>query len=468
MRFPGLPCLSAIFLTLLSPSDVAAYSWNDFEEAPHNYNTAELKDPMSLLLKRIEVGELTIEEAPGKDLVARLLEELDIPVSSQTLVFTQTSLQRKIVNPGNPRAMYFNEDVYLGWMPGGRIEIASVDPDLGMIFYFQRELDRTEGDLFRRERRCLGCHAGSATNFLPGLLGRSVFPDQNGRSMRSVNSFFRIGHDAEFADRWGGWFVTGQQHGSLRHMANAIATRNSGAVTLDRDAGNRITSDLSRFFPESLHLSPGSDVLAMLAHDHQISAHYYINQAQYKVRQALHDNQRDLNSDRSVIAELTPSSRRLAADGMRELLRYFTFADEAPFGGQQVQGDEAYRKDFQANRRESGSGRSLKDLDMKDRLLKFRVSWMIYSRAFDGMPPAARQDFYHQLYHILTAPTPPEGFEHLQADEKQTLYEILSDTKPELAKAWASLADTKTSQKNGPDNSNLAEVLGENPTVNGK
>ena len=438
LRLP-YPILCLALLVLAAPATSPAQFWNDFEEFPHNYFSADLKDPMSLLIKRVEAGEIKLDEAPGKPLVDRLLKELDIPVSSQTLVFTQTSLQRKIVNPANPRAMYFNEDIYLGWMPGGRIEIASVDPDLGMIFYFQRELDKSNGPLFTREKRCLGCHAGSATNFLPGLLGRSVFPDQNGRSVKGVNSFRRVSHKVDFRDRWGGWYVTGHQHGSLGHMANAIAERGNGGIKFDREAGGRIKFDLTEFFPGEAHLHGGSDLLAMLAHDHQISAHYYINQAQYKVRQALHDNQMDLNSGREALADLKSSSRVEAMDGIHYLLRYLTFAEEAPMGGQQTAGGEEYLKAFQANRRETADGRSLKDLDMKDRLLKHRVSWMIYSKAFDGMPLAARQEVYHQLHQILNAPTAPEGFEHLEAAEKKALAEILRETKPELAAAWQKL-----------------------------
>ena len=438
LRLPFLiPSLA--LLILAAPVTSPAQYWNDFEDAPHNYFSAELKDPLSLLLARIEAGEVKLDELTGKPLVDRLLKELEIPVSSQTLVFTQTSLQRKMVNPGNPRAMYFNEDIYLGWMPGGRVEVASVDPDVGMVFYFQRELGKSSGPLFSREKRCLGCHAGSATNFLPGLLGRSVFPDQNGRSVKGISSFARVSHSVDFRERWGGWYVTGQQHGSLKHMANAIATRGNRGVELDREAGGRVQFDLSSFFPSQAHLNGGSDLLAMLAHDHQISAHYYINEAQYKVRQALHDNQKDPNSGREALADLKSSSRLEAADGVRHLLHYLTFADEAPMSGEPVAGGDDYLKTFQANRRETANGRSLKDLDMTDRLLKYRVSWMIYSKAFDGMPLAARQEVYHQLHTILTAPTAPEGYEHLEPEEKKALYDILRETKPELAAVWQTI-----------------------------
>ena len=55
-------------------------------------------------------------------------------------------------------------------MPDGRVEIASFDPELGPVFYFQRPLEDRKSRLLVRTRSCLGCHAGAATNFIPGSL----------------------------------------------------------------------------------------------------------------------------------------------------------------------------------------------------------------------------------------------------------------------------------------------------------
>lgn len=415
----------------------SAQYWNDFHLEPHDYNRASLDDPFSRLLARVEEGEIQLDEKPGKPLVERLLKELGIPESSQIFVFTQTSLQRQVVGPSNPRAIYFNEDVYLGWMPGGRIEVSSVDPKLGPVFYFQRPLDEPEEPLFARTGRCLGCHAGSASNFLPGLMGRSVFPDENGRAIRAVRTFERIGHEVSFADRWGGWFVTGLQHGSLGHMGNAIASKNLlGGMNLDREAGGRIEFDLSSFFPPESHLIEGSDVLALLVHDHQVSMQYFLNQAQYKMRQALFDNGLDPDSGREVLAKLKPVSAEEVEGGVRELLRYLLFADEEPLGGEEIVGGHAYREDFLATRRTTSDGLSLKDLDLKDRLLRHRCSWMIYSGAFEGLPRALKEEVYHQMWAIFTDDEAPEGFDYLVAEEKQALVKILSETKSDLPSYW--------------------------------
>lgn len=366
----------------------------------------------------------------------RLLKEFDIPVSSQVIVFTKTSLQRDQVSAHTPRAMYFNENVYLGWMPGGRIEIASIDPEVGPVFYFQRPLDRPDDLLFRRTRRCLGCHAGSATNFLPGLLGQSVFPLADGRSARGVKSFERVSHNIPFEDRWGGWMVSGSGLENIPHMANALATREDGKITLNRKTEGTLATDLSVFFPPGTHLTEGSDVLAMLAHDHQISAHYQMNEAQYRVRQAFYDVKLDANSGREALENIAAHDKADVSKSIDKLLRYFLFADEPSLGGNPIGGHGKYRADFQADKRVSRSGKSLKDLNMKDHLLENRLSWMVYSKAFDGMPRAVKEEFFYRLRHILTDPSGMAGYEHLGGKEKANIMEILADTKSGLPDFW--------------------------------
>src|SRR5204862_3933954 len=133
---------------------------------------------------------------------------LDVPVSSQTLVFSTTSLQLSLISPSNPRAIFFSEDIYVGYIPGGRIEVLSLDPELGAIFYIF-DIPREPGPIrYERSNRCLNCHATDDTGYVPGLVIRSVAPAANGASL---DSFRRLqsGHGIPFAERFGGWQVTG-------------------------------------------------------------------------------------------------------------------------------------------------------------------------------------------------------------------------------------------------------------------
>jgi hypothetical protein len=348
-------------------------------------------------------------------------------MESQVLVFTKTSLQRRVVNPESPRALYFNEDVYLGWMPNGRIEIASMDPKVGGVFYFQRPLDDSEQPIFHREESCLGCHAGSATNFLPGLLARSVFPDGNGRSLKNVKTFDRIGHQVPFDERWGGWLLSGEV-GTARHMANALASVEDGKATLGQ------AKQPSKFFNAELHLRPDSDVLAMLLHDHQISMHHWMMEAHYRVRQGLHDA-KVKDTSRASLEAIESGEREDLEACVDRLMRYLLFADEAPMGEESWKDGGDYRKVFLADRRQTVDGRSLKDLKLRERIFKYRCSYMIYSKAFAALPLSLREEVYHRLYKVLT--NDADGFEHLGQEEREGILSILTETLPEAAAYWS-------------------------------
>ena len=415
------------FLFTLIAIPAFGQSFNDYDLAPHDYFGATLNDPMSALLERLGDPNKALSEPNGKPLVKRLLKELDIPVESQVLVFTKTSLQRRVVNPASPRALYFNEDVYLGWMPNGRIEIASMDPKLGGVFYFQRPLDDQEQPIFHREESCLGCHAGSATNFLPGLLARSVFSDGNGRSLKSVNTFERIGHQVPFEERWGGWLVSGQV-GAAKHMGNALASVEGRKPKLHP------AKQPSEFFDPDLHLRADSDVLAMLLHDHQISMHHWMMEAHYRVRQGLFDA-KVKDESRASLEAIESEDREDLERCLDRLMRYLLFADEAPMGEVAWKDGGDYRKVFLANRKQTADGRSLKDLRLRERIFEYRCSYMIYSNAFAALPLSLREEVYHRLHHLLT--TGADDVDHLGQGEREGILSILTETLPEAAAYWS-------------------------------
>jgi len=119
------------------------------------------------------------------------LEALDVPIESQIAVFVPDSLQRGRIGLGNPRTIFFNESVAVAWVRGGFIELASQDPEQGLIFYM---LDGVEVDTprFARRNDCLTCHYSFATAGIPGTLARS-----SGR--------FVVDHRVPLDQRWGGW-----------------------------------------------------------------------------------------------------------------------------------------------------------------------------------------------------------------------------------------------------------------------
>jgi len=397
-----------------------AQSFNEYGQSPHNYWGSELGDPMSELLKRVSKGKITLDEKPGIALVRRLLEELQISESSQILVFSRTSLQRGVVSPTNPRAIYFNDEVYLGWMPNGRIEIASSDPKKGFIFFFQRELSDQKAPLFSRDRVCIECHAGSATNFLPGPLARSVFPDSRGRSLKSVDSFELIGHEVPVHERWGGWYVT-RAHRGLNHMGNAIAIKENGRLKLKRKDPSK---GLNVFFNTSNYPVSTSDIEALLVFDHQVRMQFVLLESAYKVRQAIFDSHKSSNEKNPII--LNEVLQEVTETIVSELL----FKKEFPLDGKVVDASQSgkFITEFKVKGKIDSKGRSLRDLDLQDRLFKYRCSYMIYSKSFSAFPESLKNSVLNRIKKVLILESPQLGYEYLEVEEKKAIFEILSET----------------------------------------
>jgi len=421
MNFFLLIIFSALVSTVCL---LPAQSFNEYGQSPHNYWSSELEDPMSELLERVRKGEINLDESPGMPLVRRLLKELQIAESSQILVFSRTSLQRGAVSPTNPRAIYFNDEVYLGWMPNGRIEIASSDPEKGFIFFFQRELSDRKAPLFARDRVCIQCHAGSATNFLPGPLGRSVFPDSKGRSLKSVDSFELIGHEVPVHERWGGWYVT-RAHQDLNHMGNAIAVKENGKLKLQRKDSSKGLND---FFNTSNYPVSTSEIEALLVFDHQVRMQFVLIESAYKVRQAIFDYQKTSSKENS--ANISALLKEVTETIVSELL----FKEEFPLGGKIVDTSQPgkFVTEFKAKSKTDSRGRSLRDLDLQSRLFKYRCSYMIYSKSFRDSSKILKNSVLNRIKEIMTSESPQLGYEYLEAEEKKTIFDILSGTLAEF------------------------------------
>ncbi|MEO0445123.1 MAG: hypothetical protein AAF191_03490 [Verrucomicrobiota bacterium] len=395
--------------------------FNDFVDPPHHYHETKKRDPMTRLLDAVEAGDVPpLSEPVGRPLVERLLRELEIPVESQTLVFSKTSLQRRAVDPGNPRAVYFNEEIYLGWMPRGRIEIGSVDPHLGSVFYFQRPLDDHESPLFFESRNCLGCHAGSATNFLPGPLGRSIYPRTDGRSAGGFPHDL-AGHEIAPAHRWGGWYVSGAPAGS-KHFGNRLVQvredRSLEVIPFPEPGKSLSTVMVEGDFPYGAK----SDWLALLLLDHQIGMHYRLMVAHYKVRQADHDRNTEPGLPYAELpAALQKDYRRFA----RPVIDYLLFRNEAPLANRgALSNDSDFQRVFLAGKQVDEQGRSLKDLDLSNRLFRYRCSYMIYSDSFTQLPRGLKDVVYQGLQDFLQGGPYP-------GEECRAIHSILRSTLPD-------------------------------------
>src|SRR5215467_1085577 len=177
------------------------------DDAAIEYTSRPTNDSVSTLNREIEAGKVRLTFDGRHGYLASALEALHVPIESQMAVFSKTSVQAQRINPQNPRTLFFNDSVALGWVRGGFIEVAAQDPRQGVIFYTlaQSPVERPQ---FTRHNECLTCHNSSNALGVPGMLVRSQFTAPNGAPMRWLGNYLSD-HRSPLAERWGGWYVTG-------------------------------------------------------------------------------------------------------------------------------------------------------------------------------------------------------------------------------------------------------------------
>jgi len=364
-----------------------------------------------------------------------VLRALDVPVSSQVLVFSKTSLQRDLISPRTPRAIYFNDSVYVGWVPGGDIEVASIDPTLGAVFYLLPRRQRERPQFHRQTHACLQCHDSSAmTGGVPGLMVRSVFPDRSGQPILPAGTFV-TNQQSPLAERWGGWYVTGT-HGRQRHMGNVTARDAEDATTLDREAGaNR--SDLSRLIDTGPYLAPGSDIVALMVLEHQTQMHNVLTKAAYEVRFAMRDEAVMNEALGEPPSTRRDSTTRRTANATESVLRALLFSGEARLTDP-ISGSAAFVSAFAAPGPRDPRGRSLRELDLKRRLFRYPCSYLIHTEAFAALPAALEERLSARLGEVLTGKDQSPAFIHLSGADRAAIRGILVGTKVKLARSWRS------------------------------
>ena len=393
-----------------------AYRVMDFRAPPHNYNEHQPKDRFAGLLKQIEKGEFQPDTSSDQALLRSLLQGLKVPVSSQILLFSASSLQSEIINPRNPRALFFNEDTYVGYVPGGVLEIAAADPEVGPIFYV---FDRLQpGGPFPRVQRgtkCFNCHGGTATKRLPGLIAESLLVSQAGSSLETYRRDEQ-GHQIPLENRFGGWHLTGKHHIS-GHKANVFGLARPGKIEKTEVVPGQ-TWDTAK------HLLPTSDILPHLVHEHQIGFENRLVRGIYIVRQLKHDRKGMLGSAEQAEIDMWA----------QDFARYVLFADEAKFPREGVEGDPAYVRDFLEGRITSKRGLSLKDFDLKTRLFKHRCSFMLYTDTWEHAPKEIKDRVYYRMAEALRDAQP--SMPHLATEERRVIREILKETLRDLPAWW--------------------------------
>lgn len=328
------------------------------------------EDPVSALSHRIEQGAAQLKFDPVYGYLPALLEALSIPVESQMAVFSKTSIQLLRIEPSNPRVLYFNDSVAVGWVPGGFLELAAQDPTLGIRFY---TLQQRPDERPARREVCLTCHKSSTT------LVRSVTSGPGG----IASGEFDVDSRTPFNKLWGGWYVTGNTV-PKDHMGNAVFA-------------NSVRRERTPSLDPKLSLTPSSDVVALMVFAHQM---HMMN----------------------LLAH---------PDNIDELVDYLLFVDEPPLPGP-IRGNSGFAEKFAGAGPRDHLGRSLRDFDLERRLMRYPCSYMIYTEAFDALPSQVKEAVYRRMWRILSGEVSAAKYERFALADRRAVLEILRDTKKDL------------------------------------
>lgn len=420
----------------MSPSVVAAAPADTLRVAPAD--SVEWLDPVAKLQRRLDSGDAVLVHDSLLGYLPSLLQLLEIPVSSQGLVFSRTSLQTDLIAPWAPRALYFNDDVYIGYVLGSSfLEVAAVHPTKGAVFYTVSQEEQPTHVFEREGHTCLMCHdSRTATGGVPGFMVLSTLSDRLGYPIGAVKEG-PVSDATPYERRWGGWYVTGTHGNSTTnasgHSGNVYSPKLVHEVTDRRSyiqgfdfARESSLTDLSIVLDTTKYLSRHSDIVALSVLVHQTDVHNLIT--------ALHEAAAKLPADagdpesmagRPDMVRVEAAARRVA-DGM-------LFAKAAPLEGTMT-GSTRFAEEFSARGPKDAKGRSLRDFDLKTRMFRYPLSFLIYSEAFTALPKVARALVYTRIAAVLDGSLPDVAESaHLTDADRVAIREIVTATLPDFA-----------------------------------
>lgn len=385
-----------------------------FADAPIHYRTSQtLNDQITQLNRELERGNVRLQWDEKTGYLRSVLKELGVPISSQLMVFSKTSLQMLHINPASPRALYFNDNVYVGQVKNSKsLELIAFDAQQGAVFYVLSEEKVDQPRFERAQLDCVQCHIASTTRRIPGVIVRSVLTTPTGLPKGGA-PVHTMGHETPIADRWGGWYVTGTE---------------TARPNLGTNVGKLSESiDVSRFLTDT------SDVVAHMVLAHQTQMHNFLTELNYRYRLGMHADQK------AGVAAPSEETRTSFQNSAEATLRYLLFSNEAPLPSP-LRGDSTFKEDFAGLGPRDRKGRSLRDFDLQKRIFKYPCSYLIYSDAFDAIPSAAREYLLKRLFEVLSGQDQSDDFAGLSAEARQAILEILVDTKPGLPPEWKEFA----------------------------
>lgn len=367
------------------------------------------------LAGRVRNGDARLTHLGERGYLDSVLQELEIDPSSQVLVFSRTSLQVGLIRPATPRAIYFNDDSYVAWVPGaGSLEISSYDPELGPVFFTFSQDAAVNPVMDRELGRCLRCHDtyGLTGGGVPRFLLGSGYTDTDGELV-SHEAWILTSQATPLRSRWGGWYVTGE-HGDQVHLGNIVVERAEDLQDLEAlRVGN--VSELSGLFDATDYLTPQSDIVALLVLEHQVEVQNLISRLRFE----------------SAGLEADEASAALG-EHVEALVEAMLMVDEVSLTSPII-GSSGFAGQFESLGPFDSAGRSLRQFDLESRLFRYPLSYLIYSDAFAILPEFVRAAVLERIGEIVAADPADDSFQKLTAEDRLDLSEILADTVPEFA-----------------------------------
>lgn len=398
---------------------------------PVDYFGTETDDAVSKLQRLLASGETRLNADDRFGYLLSVLERLDVPLESQLLVYSKTARAPDLVSPKTPRAVFFNDEVSVAWIPESReLEVTAVDPVKGVNFYtLSQPLDASLADSkagvqktdlkeavtpqnFLRRDRCLACHAGRSTLEIPGLLLRAFQTNDTGKP---IVGFSRVTHDMRYEKRWGGWFVTGTP-ASMIHRGNLLSVADNARHKNEPGFASSL-SKLSQRFDVSSYPYSESDFVAHLVLAHQVHGTNLLIRAGLEAR---------LNRRSDVEADL---------------IRYLVFADEPALelsraDAESVLANSKFAASFVKRGPRDSKENSLREFSLVGRVFKHRLSYLIHSRMFDELPTDCRARLLERLWMGLATESGDEDFGHLGNTERRSIIAIVRATVSRLPQCW--------------------------------
>jgi hypothetical protein len=416
------------WLLLLAWTPLFLKAEDEYERAPIYYSETKPNDAAHDLEKLWIRGEAKLDRSSAWSILKDLLKQFHIPEESQVMVFSKTSKQNDRISPQTPRVIYFGDDAYVGYALGGAIEVSTIDPLLGPIFYvLDPDVVVSKPLQFVRDQSCLNCHGGPFSPEVPGLIVRSVFPSADGHPIMSQGSTL-VDTTTPFHERWGGWYVTGK-HGGLLHRGNVIATEKADSTChMPIEKGANLL-ELNALFDTAPYPRKKSDIVALMVLAHQSFVQNVLTKANHASLRAIYMQtslQKELGEP--VMNEQMGTARRIIDHSAEDVVQALFFKDEAVLPDDGIEGDEAFQTTFAAEALNSVDGRSLKDFQLLTRLFKYRCSYMVHGLTFKHLTPPLKKTVLLRMQQILAGADQSGQFDYLSASERSRILVILRET----------------------------------------